>query len=144
MSAYNDVHGFRSTRQPVTRPMPKKRPKHLDLFRIRLPLPAFVSIAHRVSGAVLFLLIPLLLTLWQASLESADTFGEFRAVAAHWPVKLLLIGITWAYLHHFCAGIRHLALDLRYGTSLESARATSWAVLAASLTATVMFGALIW
>ena len=59
--------------------MSKARPRYLDLFRIRLPVPAFVSILHRVTGAVLFLLIPVLLYLWQMSLQSPETFAAFKA-----------------------------------------------------------------
>src|SRR5262245_23468307 len=112
--------------------MAKARPKYLDLFRIRLPIPAFVSILHRVSGALLFLLIPCLLYLWQLSLQSPDTFASFQTLMRHPLSKLVAIGVAWGYLHHFCAGIRHLALDLHYGTTLEAARATSWVVLGVS------------
>jgi len=124
--------------------MPKPRPKYLNLFKIRLPVAGFVSILHRVSGALLFLLIPLVLWLWESSLLTPDTFAGFKAILGHPLMKLVVIGIAWAYLHHFCAGIRHLALDLHYGTTLEAARATSWAVLAVSLLLTLAFGASIW
>jgi len=124
--------------------MPKPRPKYLDLFRIRLPVPGFVSILHRVSGALLFLLIPLVLWLWESSLLGVDAFTELKSVLGHPLMKLVMIGIGWAYLHHLCAGIRHLALDLHYGTALETARATSWAVLAASVALTLVFASLIW
>ena len=124
--------------------MSKARPRYLDLFRIRLPLPAFVSILHRITGAVLFLLIPLLLYLWQMSLQSPETFAAFKAFMSRPLIKLAAIGLIWAYLHHFCAGIRHLALDLHYGTALETARATSWVVFGASGFLTLVFGALLW
>jgi len=124
--------------------MSKARPKYLDLFRIRLPVPAFVSILHRVSGALLFLMIPALLYLWQTSVQAPETFNAFKAFVSRPPVKLVAIGLAWAYLHHFCAGIRHLALDLHYGTSLETARATSWGVIGVSLFLTIVFGALLW
>jgi succinate dehydrogenase / fumarate reductase cytochrome b subunit len=124
--------------------MPNSRPRYLNLLEIRLPLPALVSILHRVSGAALFLLIPLLLYLLQLSLQSPETFGAFKALVAHPLMKLLLIGLAWAYLHHFCAGVRHLALDLHIGTELGAARASSWAVLAVSIVLTIVFGALIW
>ena len=124
--------------------MPNPRPRYLNLFEIRLPVPAFVSIVHRVTGAALFLLIPFLLYLLEASLASPERFGEFKSVIAHPVIKLGLIGITWAYLHHFCAGVRHLALDLHYGVGLEAARTSSWAVLVVSIVLTLVFGALIW
>ncbi len=120
------------------------RPRYLNLLEIRLPVPAFVSIVHRVTGAALFLLIPLLLCLLEASLSSPQRFAEFKGTMSHPLIKLLLIGIVWAYLHHFCAGIRHLALDLHYGVTLEAARATSWAVLAVSIALALAFGVVIW
>lgn len=124
--------------------MAKSRPKYLNLFRIRLPLPAFVSIAHRASGAFLFLLIPAVLSMWQSSLENGETFAAFRDLVSQPLMKLFVVAIVWAYLHHLCAGVRHLAMDLRYGVSLEGARATSWAVLAVSVAATAMFAVAIW
>jgi succinate dehydrogenase cytochrome b subunit len=124
--------------------MPKPRPKYLDLFRIRLPVAGFISILHRVSGALLFLLLPFTLWLWELSLATPDTFAAFKQLLSHPLMKLVTIGIAWAYLHHLCAGIRHLALDLHYGTALETAQVTSWAVLGVSLALTLVFGALIW
>jgi len=109
-----------------------------------LPLPALVSILHRISGAALFLLLPFLLTLFELSLESAATFARFKAVFSHWLVKVMGIGLLWAYLHHLFAGLRHLALDLDYGTELPAARASSKAVLAAGLIVTAVVGALLW
>jgi succinate dehydrogenase / fumarate reductase cytochrome b subunit len=124
--------------------MSRLRPKYLNLLQIRLPLPGLVSILHRVSGAALFLLLPFLLALFELSLESPRAFGYFKSLASHWSVKLILTGIVWAYLHHLCAGIRHLALDLDYGTELAAARASSWAVLVVSVALTLVAGAMIW
>ena len=124
--------------------MSRPRPKYLNLIQIRLPVPGFVSILHRASGAMLFLLLPFLLVLFELSLESAQTFGRFKAIFSYWAIKLIVLGLAWAYLHHLCAGIRHLALDLDYGTELGAARASSWAVLAISTVLTLGVGALIW
>ena len=124
--------------------MPASRPKHLNLMQIRLPLPAFVSILHRISGALLFLFIPVLLCLWGASLESPGSFNDFKSWVGNPLTKLLLLGLLWAYLHHFCAGIRHLALDLHKGLDLETARATSYAVLGVSLLLTIVIGVKLW
>jgi succinate dehydrogenase / fumarate reductase cytochrome b subunit len=123
---------------------PKPRPKHLDLTRIRLPLPALVSILHRASGAALFLCLPLLLYLLHSSLDSPDSYVRYRALFQHPLVKLLLAGLLWAYLHHFLAGLRFLALDAHWGVDLPDARATSWAVLVASLALTLILGVWIW
>ena len=122
----------------------KQRPKHLALNQIRLPLPGIVSILHRVSGAGLFLLLPFLLYLLDRSLGSAETFETFSAVVGHPLVKLLLIGLLWAYMHHFCAGIRFLMLDLHKGLELEEARKSSKIVLVVSLTLTLIIGVVLW
>ena len=118
----------------------KPRPKNLDLTSIRLPLPGWVSILHRVSGAGLFLMLPVLLWLFQSSLTSAETFDTFKAFAANPIAKLLLLGLIWAYLHHFCAGLRFVALDLHMGVDLPTARFTSKLVLGVSLIATAIVG----
>lgn len=124
--------------------MPQARPKYLNLMQIRLPLPGLVSILHRISGAALFLFIPFLLVLFEASLRSPETFTRFKLLLSYWTVKLIVIGLVWAYLHHLCAGIRHLALDLHYGTDLPAARATSWVVLAVSIGLTLVVAVMIW
>lgn len=124
--------------------MPKPRPKHLNLFKIRFPVMAIVSGMHRISGAVLFLFLPLLLWLWQESLASQQSFAAFKSVLAHPLMKLVLLGLLWGYLHHLCAGIRHLALDLHLGTELAAARATSFAVLAVSIALTLIVGVALW
>lgn len=122
----------------------RTRPKHLDLVKIRLPVPGVVSILHRISGAGLFLMLPFLLYLLQLSLQAPDTYMVFRSVFANPLVKLLLIGLLWAFLHHFCAGIRYLVLDMHIGTDLASARSSSYAVLGVSLVMTVLLGAWLW
>jgi succinate dehydrogenase / fumarate reductase cytochrome b subunit len=122
----------------------KARPKHLNLFQIRLPVPGVVSILHRVSGAGLFLMLPFLLWLLQQSLQSPDTYVRFGAAMDFWLVKLLLTGLLWAFVHHFCAGIRYLVLDMHVGTDLAAARGSSWAVFAVSLPLTVILGWTLW
>jgi succinate dehydrogenase / fumarate reductase cytochrome b subunit len=121
----------------------KPRPKNLDLTTIRLPLPGVVSILHRVSGAGLFLMLPFILWLFQASVSSAESFETFRAVFGNFFVRVLLLGLLWAYLHHFCAGIRFLLLDFHVGSDLQQARTSSKAVLAVSLALTVLLGGML-
>jgi succinate dehydrogenase / fumarate reductase cytochrome b subunit len=123
--------------------MKKRRPKYLNLAEIRLPLPGFVSILHRVSGAVLFLMLPLLLYLFSSSLGSPESFAAYKQVVANPLVKLILLGLLWAYLHHFCAGIRYLFLDLDKGVDLIPARRSAWAVLAVSLPLTLILGVIL-
>jgi succinate dehydrogenase / fumarate reductase cytochrome b subunit len=124
--------------------MRNPRPKHLDLIRIRLPLPGVVSILHRISGAGLFLFLPFMLWLFHSSLAAPDTYVRYRDAISHPLTKLILIGLLWAFLHHLCAGIRFLLLDLHYGTALAAARNSSRAVLAVSLLVTLIVGAWLW
>ncbi len=122
----------------------KKRPKNLDLTTIKLPLPGKVSILHRVSGAGLFLCFPVLLWLFGASLTSPDSFASFKAVFATLPAKVVLAGLIWAFIHHFCAGIRFLLLDLHIGIEKEAARQSAGAVLAVSIPLTlILWGVLL-
>ena len=122
----------------------KRRPKYLNLFEIKLPLPGWVSILHRVSGAGLFLMLPLLIWLLGLSLESAATYETFRTIAAVPLVKLILLGLLWAYLHHFCMGIRVLLLDVHVGIEKAQARASAVAVLVVSLALTALLGVKLW
>ena len=124
--------------------MNKKRPKHLALHRIKLPLPGFVSILHRVSGAVLFIAVPLLLWMLQYSLRSIETYTQLMEVLAFPLAKLLLLGLLWSFLHHFCAGLRYLAIDLHWVGDLPQARSSSWAVMVVSLVLTVAVGVRLW
>lgn len=122
----------------------KRRPKHLDLAKIRLPMPGFVSILHRVSGALMFVLIPLCLYLLERSLESAEAYAGMAAFVAHPFVKLVLLALLWAFLHHLFAGIRFLLLDLHVGAQLAAARSSSAAVLVVSLILTAVLGVKLW
>lgn len=120
--------------------MNKSRPKHLALHKIKLPLPGYVSILHRVSGALLFLSLPFLLAMLDQSLRSIETFTNFAEYLDHALAKLLLIGLTWAFLHHFCAGLRYLVIDLHLLHGLSAARASSRWVMVVSLALTVVLG----
>jgi succinate dehydrogenase / fumarate reductase cytochrome b subunit len=126
----------------------KSRPKYLSLtallFEIRLPLPGWVSILHRISGLLLFLAIVWLLYLLDRSLASEEGFEAVRRYAGLPLVQLSLLVLVWAFCHHFFAGIRYLFLDLDKGVDLPTARFTSWAVLAASLALTAWLGAKLW
>lgn len=124
--------------------MNKRRPKHLALHLIKLPLPGIVSIFHRVSGMLLFLALPLLLLLLQNSLRSIETFSELTGFLANPLVKICLLGLMWAFLHHFCAGLRYLAIDLHYVKNLAQARGSSIIVVVVSLVMTIIFGVKLW
>ena len=120
--------------------MVKKRPKYLNLFEIKLPLAGWVSILHRVSGAGLFLMLPLLIWLFGLSLGPRTTSRRSRrSPAIRWS-KLILLGLLWAFLHHFCMGIRILLLDMHIGIEKAQARASAIAVLVVSLALTACAG----
>lgn len=122
-----------------------KRPKYLNLFKISQPLPAIVSILHRISGALLFFPgIPFMLCGLQMMLESPESFESLQTTFQSPGMKLILIVFVWICLHHICAGIRHLALDLHYGTELAQARASSIWVLVISILLTLVTGVLLW
>jgi len=124
--------------------MDNNRPKFLDLRQIRLPLPGLVSILHRVSGALLFLALPLLLWMLQQSLRSHETYSDLAGVLRYPAVKIFLLIILWAFLHHFCAGIRFLAIDADAGVRLGRARASGKWVLAVSLALSLLLGVRLW
>lgn len=119
----------------------RQRPKFLTLNEIRLPLAGIASILHRVSGAGLFLMLPLLIWLFQLSLGSTpESAATFRAVVGNPVVRLILLGLVWAFLHHFCMGIRLLLIDLHIGVEKQQSHTSAKAVFAASLTLTLAFG----
>lgn len=124
--------------------MTKNRPKHLDLRQIRLPLSGYVSILHRVSGALLFLALPLLLFMLDQSLRSIETYTNLADVLSNPLLKVMLLGLLWAFLHHFCAGLRYLLIDLHLLPTLAAARTSSKVVLAVSLTLTLLLGVKLW
>lgn len=122
----------------------KQRPKFLNLIEIRLPLPGVASILHRVSGVGLFLALPLLICLLEQSLQSAESHQALVALAGHPLVKLILTGLLWAFMHHFCMGIRILLIDIHVGVEKAQAQASAKAVFAISLVLTLILGAKLW
>ncbi len=97
-----------------------------------------VSIMHRISGAALFLALPFLLWMFDLSLISETSFERMATVASGWVVKLALLFLIWAFLHHFVAGIRYLVLDLHVGLERLQARKNALAVFAISLPLTLV------
>jgi succinate dehydrogenase / fumarate reductase, cytochrome b subunit len=128
----------------------KIRPKYLSLpallFEIRLPVPGWVSILHRISGALLFFpFAAWLLYMLDTSLGSEPGFQYIKNQYLALPlVKLGVLVFIWSYCHHFCAGIRYLFLDLDKGVDLRTARLTSWLVIVAGLLLTAWFGTRFW
>ena len=122
----------------------RNRPKNLNLLTIRLPINDLVSILHRATGCVLFLILPILLGTLQLSLSSAEHYQTAVSIL-HSPLsKLMLLGLAWAFFHHFFAGVRHLAMDVHWMTTLMKARFTSKLVLALGVLATLALAVKLW
>ena len=111
------------------------------LTSYKLPWSGKVSILHRVSGALLFLSLPFILYLFDKSLTSELSFITFSEVVGNPLVKLFLLALIWAFLHHFCAGIRFLALDLHKGIEKHQIQKSAVSVLVVSLSLTAILGA---
>ena len=104
------------------------RPKYLNLFRIRMPVTAVVSIAHRISGFLLVLCIPVFLFSLQASLENAQSYNSLLQYISKPTTQCFLVLIIWAIVHHLVAGIRFLLIDIDIGVSKTIARGSAWSV----------------
>lgn len=124
--------------------MANQRPKHLNLFKIKLPLPGVVSLLHRMSGALLFVAIPLFLLTFQATLDSAESLEKVRLGLASPLAKLVLISLLWGFLHHFFAGVRFLLMDAHVGLGLQEGRRSSMLVLIFSGVLTLLAGVWLW
>jgi len=122
----------------------RRRPVWLNLSPLNLPVPGLVSIFHRISGLALFLGLVAFLYLLDLSLASESGYAQAGELLRHPIAKLLVIASIWALLHHMCAGIRHLFLDIDVGTSLQAARRSAFAVFVVSLALTVSIGVRLW
>lgn len=128
-----------------TRPGPMRL---IDATQYRLPPAAWVSILHRASGALMFVLLPLVIWLFDTSVSSEASFERFAAAftvgigfVPGWFIKLAVLGLIWAYLHHFTAGVRHLWMDMTHSVSKEQGKSSAVATLVISLVLTVALGA---
>lgn len=115
-----------------------------DALQYRLPLAGVVSILHRASGALMFVLLPFVIWLFDTSVSSEVSYERFGSafeagigVVPAWFVKLVVLGLIWAYLHHAIAGVRHLWMDATHRMSKEQGRSSAIATLALSLFLTV-------
>ena len=120
-----------------------------DLPSYKLPPAGIVSILHRVSGAILFVLMPFIIWMFDASVSSEFSFARFTHVFSAgvgflpgWFIKLVALAIIWSYLHHFAAGIRHLFMDINHdAVTKQFGRSSALTVLAVSLLLTAVLGA---
>jgi succinate dehydrogenase / fumarate reductase cytochrome b subunit len=128
---------------------PEYRNLHLtQLFTYRLPAPGLVSILHRISGAALFLLLPFLVWLFDASVTSEVSYERFTSLfrdgaggVPGWFFKLVAFGLIWAYVQHFIAGVRHLWMDVTHATDLAFGRASAIVTLVLTAIVTLALGA---
>lgn len=104
-----------------------------DIVGYRLPPAGIVSILHRISGLLMFVLLPFILYLLENSLTSEDSFIYLTGIVQMPLVKLVLVALVWAYLHHFCAGVRHLIMDVHVGLDKHSAKTSALIVLGVSV-----------
>jgi succinate dehydrogenase / fumarate reductase cytochrome b subunit len=119
-----------------------------DLPTYRLPPAGWVSILHRVSGALMFLLLPFIIWLFDTSVSSEYSFARFSAAFSvglgfvpGWFIKLVALALIWAYLHHIIAGVRHLWMDVAHAVSKEFGRRSALVTLTLSLGLTAVLGA---
>ncbi len=115
-----------------------------QIARYRLPPAGFVSILHRVSGALMFLLLPFVIWLFDVSLTSEISYERFTSTFVAgvgflpgWFMKLVALALIWAYLHHLIAGVRHLWMDMTHSVSLVQGRLSAWVTLVTSVMLTL-------
>ena len=132
----------------------KKRPEFRninalsDLPSYRLPAAGIVSILHRISGAVTFLLLPFIIWMFDTSVSSEISFAKFKAAfnvglgfAPGWFIKLVALALIWAYLHHLIAGLRHVYMDVNHAVTKEFGKSSALFTLALSVGLTVILAA---
>lgn len=113
--------------------VPNKRPVFFHLLQLQLPVTALVSIAHRVSGILLFLALPAAIWLLDRSLNDAEGFAAAGHMLDGWPLRLAALVLLWALVHHLLAGLRLLLIDAEIGVERNAARRSAWGVGAAAL-----------
>ena len=131
--------------------MTKQRPgtmRLVDAVKYRLPLAGVVSILHRVSGLLMFALLPFIIWLFDKSLSSEISYDTFSSafvagigVVPAWFVKLVVLALIWAFLHHAIAGVRHVWMDMTHSVTKEQGRLSAVVTLVSSVLLTVLLGA---
>ena len=121
--------------------------KLIEATQYKLPPAAVVSILHRVSGILMFVLLPFIIWMFDTSLTSEITYSQFTSVFVGgvgflpgWFFKLVVLGLIWAYLHHFIAGLRHLWMDATHAVSKEFGRTSALVTLGLSILLTLALG----
>ena len=124
--------------------MKNQRPKNLNLFTIRFPLPAIVSILHRLSGVFLFLLIPFALWALNLSLSTPEGYETIHTYLSSGWAKLIVWCCLSAFLYHFVAGIRHLLMDIGIAEELKSGRISAVVAITVSVLLIILAGIFLW
>jgi succinate dehydrogenase / fumarate reductase cytochrome b subunit len=122
----------------------QKQVSSLNLFTIQFPLTAIVSILHRISGVLLFLAIPLLLWVFRESLASAEQYASIRIIFSSTTVKAMLWLLCSTLFYHLLAGIRHILIDFRVGSSKQTSQLTARIVLILAILSSICIGVAIW
>jgi succinate dehydrogenase / fumarate reductase cytochrome b subunit len=119
-----------------------------DLPSYRLPAAGIVSILHRISGFLMFLLMPLIIWIFDSSITSEISFAKLSAAfnigigfVPGWFMKLVALALIWAYLHHFIAGLRHLYMDMFHAVTKEFGKSSAIVTLVLSIGLTAVLGA---
>ena len=116
------------------------RPVNLDLRSLKFPPMAISSILHRISGLVLFLLLPLMMYFLAESLHSSESFDQLQVLLAKFYNKFLLWAFATALIYHILAGIRHIIMDMGFGEHLAVARRSSITVIVLGVVAAIILG----
>jgi len=118
-----------------------------DALQYPLPLPGVVSILHRISGGILFVLLPFIIWMFDTSVSSEVSYLVFTSAFTAgigflpgWLIKIVALVLIWAYLHHFVAGLRHLWMDATHSVGMKFGRQSAIATLAISLVLTLALG----
>ena len=128
-----------AVREAPKKERPEFRNIHVaELSNYRMPLAALVSILHRISGLLMLGLLPFVLYLLEQSLRSEISFAYYQGIVSNPLAKLVILALSWGYLHHFCAGMRHLVMDMHFGLDKVSARKSAATVLVISLSLTLL------
>jgi succinate dehydrogenase / fumarate reductase cytochrome b subunit len=122
----------------------KQRPVNLNIFTIRLPVPAIASILHRISGIFLFLAIPAMLWGLHSSLASQQDFDSLHQSFSSPVAKFIIWGLLTSFFYHFVAGIRHLLMDINLGVELKSGRMTAFITIFIAIILSVLTGVWLW
>ena len=136
------------TAEAVKKARPGENMRLIDALGYRLPLAGIVSILHRASGLVMFILLPFIIWMFDTSVTSEITYSQFTSVFTSgtgflpgWLYKLVALALIWAFLHHLIAGLRHLWMDATHAVTLQFGRSSAMFTLVVSVATTLALGA---